>query len=58
MSADQVNVAALIPCYFEERHIRDVAARNLGQLTPYWLSTMVDRSNHHEARETALTYSP
>jgi len=32
MSADRHNVAALIPCYFEERHIRDVAARTRAQL--------------------------
>ena len=29
---DRTNVAALIPCYFEERHIRDVAQRTLAQL--------------------------
>src|SRR5688572_22690365 len=32
MSADRHNVAALIPCYFEERHIRDVATRTCAQL--------------------------
>ncbi|HET6407289.1 MAG TPA: glycosyltransferase family 2 protein, partial [Chthoniobacteraceae bacterium] len=32
MSADRRNVAALIPCYFEERNIRDVAGRTRGQL--------------------------
>jgi glycosyltransferase involved in cell wall biosynthesis len=32
MSADRLNVAALIPCYFEEKHIRDVAARTRAQL--------------------------
>jgi glycosyltransferase involved in cell wall biosynthesis len=29
---DRTNVAALIPCYFEERHIRDVAQRVQAQL--------------------------
>src|SRR3954469_8366953 len=29
---DRTNVAALIPCYFEERFIRDVAARVKSQL--------------------------
>ena len=29
---DRTNVAALIPCYFEERHIRDVATRVKAQL--------------------------
>jgi len=29
---DRTNVAALIPCYFEERHIRDVATRVAAQL--------------------------
>lgn len=32
MSADRRNVAALIPCYFEEKHIRDVAGRTRAQL--------------------------
>lgn len=32
MSADRRNVAALIPCYFEERHIRNVASRTRAQL--------------------------
>ena len=32
MSADRRNVAALIPCYFEEKHIRDVATRTRAQL--------------------------
>lgn len=32
MSADRSNVAALIPCYFEEKHIRDVAGRTRAQL--------------------------
>lgn len=31
-SAGRHNVAALIPCYFEEKHIRDVAARTHIQL--------------------------
>ncbi len=30
--ADRTHVAALIPCYREERHIRDVAARTKAQL--------------------------
>ena len=30
--ATRANVAALIPCYFEEKHIRDVAARTRAQL--------------------------
>ena len=29
---DRTNVAALIPCYFEEKHIREVAARAHAQL--------------------------
>jgi glycosyltransferase involved in cell wall biosynthesis len=29
---DRTNVAGLIPCYFEERHIRDVAQRTRAQL--------------------------
>jgi len=29
---DRTNVAALIPCYFEEKHIRDVATRTAAQL--------------------------
>jgi glycosyltransferase involved in cell wall biosynthesis len=32
MPATRTNVAALIPCYREERHIRDVAARAKAQL--------------------------
>lgn len=32
MRIDRTNVAALIPCYFEEKHIREVAARALAQL--------------------------
>jgi len=32
MRADRLNVAALIPCYFEEKHIRDVATRTRAQL--------------------------
>jgi glycosyltransferase involved in cell wall biosynthesis len=32
MSADRRNVAGLIPCYYEERHIRDIAARTRTQL--------------------------
>lgn len=32
MSADRRTVAALIPCYFEEKHIRDVASRTRAQL--------------------------
>ncbi|MEQ1858834.1 MAG: glycosyltransferase family 2 protein [Chthoniobacteraceae bacterium] len=31
-AADRANVAALIPCYFEEKHIRDVATRARAQL--------------------------
>ncbi len=30
--ANRANVAALIPCYFEEKHIRDVASRAMKQL--------------------------
>jgi glycosyltransferase involved in cell wall biosynthesis len=30
--ANRANVAALIPCYFEEKHIRDVASRSAKQL--------------------------
>ena len=29
---DRTNVAALIPCYFEEKHVRDVACRVRAQL--------------------------
>src|SRR5262249_10641280 len=29
---DRTNVAALIPCYFEEKKIREVASRTLAQL--------------------------
>lgn len=29
---DRTNVAALVPCYFEEAHIQDVARRTLSQL--------------------------
>ena len=32
MPIDRTNVAALIPCYFEEKRIRDVAARARAQL--------------------------
>jgi glycosyltransferase involved in cell wall biosynthesis len=32
MPADRSNVAALIPCYLEERHVRDIAARTRAQL--------------------------
>src|SRR5262249_24254309 len=32
VAIDRTNVAALIPCYFEERFIRDVAARVKAQL--------------------------
>lgn len=32
MTADRTNVAALIPCYREQRHIRDVAARTKAQV--------------------------
>ena len=32
MRIDRSNVAALIPCYFEEKHIREVAARAHAQL--------------------------
>jgi glycosyltransferase involved in cell wall biosynthesis len=32
MAATRGNVAALIPCYYEEKQIRDVAARTLAQL--------------------------
>ena len=31
-NANRSNVAALIPCYFEEKHIRDVATRAKAQL--------------------------
>lgn len=31
-AASRSNVAALIPCYYEEKHIRDVAARAAAQL--------------------------
>ena len=32
MSIDRTNTAALIPCYFEEKHIQDIARRALAQL--------------------------
>jgi glycosyltransferase involved in cell wall biosynthesis len=53
MSADRRNVAALIPCYFEERHIRDVAARTRAQLDTVLVvdDGSTDRTSD-EARET------
>jgi glycosyltransferase involved in cell wall biosynthesis len=53
MSADRRNVAALIPCYFEERHIRDVAARTRAQLDNVLVvdDGSTDRTSD-EARET------
>jgi glycosyltransferase involved in cell wall biosynthesis len=53
MSADRHNVAALIPCYFEERHIRDVAARTKAQLDTVLVvdDGSTDRTTD-EARET------
>ena len=32
MPIDRTNTAALIPCYFEEKHIQDIARRTLAQL--------------------------
>jgi glycosyltransferase involved in cell wall biosynthesis len=53
MSADRRNVAALIPCYFEESHIRDVAARTRAQLDTVLVvdDGSTDRTSE-QARET------
>lgn len=52
MSADRRNVAALIPCYFEEKHIRDVAGRTRAQLESVLVvdDGSTDRTSN-EARE-------
>jgi glycosyltransferase involved in cell wall biosynthesis len=55
MSADRRNVAALIPCYFEERHIRDVASRTRAQVDTVLVvdDGSTDRTSD-EARETGV----
>jgi glycosyltransferase involved in cell wall biosynthesis len=55
MSADRRNVAALIPCYFEERRIRDVASRTRSQLETVLVvdDGSTDRTSD-EAREAGV----
>lgn len=55
MGADRRNVAALIPCYFEERHIRDVAARTRAQVDTVLVvdDGSTDRTSD-EARESGV----
>lgn len=55
MSADRSTVAALIPCYREERHIRDVAARTKAQLdTVLVVDDGSDDRTTEEARATGV----
>ncbi len=47
--ATRANVAALIPCYFEEKHIRDVASRAMAQLNT--VLAVDDGSTDHTSEE-------